>query len=527
VTSDEQMTIVSRTLLSRKMDLRFRLSNRLSTPTVLFPVLALALVLSSGALLGQGSAPAATSSPAAPHPTIASSAPVSPSGSSPSPSGAASYKAVVNILQQKCFACHSSTAKMGGFVMASYQTLMKGGAHGAEILPGVSAKSRLVLMIEGAVQPRMPFGGNPLSPAEIGVIKRWIDAGAKGPSPGEAATLEPKLNIPNIKPRFPEVSPVASVSFSPDGKMLAVGGYQQVRLLDPRTGQTLGRLGGAAGMVRSVAFSPDGKWLAAGGGLCQQWGEIQLWDVQSHKLLRTMRGHRDCIYSVAFSPNGKLLASGSYDKLIKLWNPESGQLVRTLKDHIDAVFAVAFSPDGKWLASGSQDNSVKIWDVATGERLYTLSDPVDGITTIAFSPSGKQLAAAGYDMHIYIWNLTQTEGTLAQSLIADEDSILQIAWSPDGKQIITSSSDGSIRIRDASTLDPIRTIPHQSDWVDAMSLSPDGKWLAAGRFDGTLSIYSMGSFEQRLGPLVAFKPHVRRGRTTQVGALVQTTGCQD
>ena len=438
-------------------------------------------------------------------------------------SGEASYKAVVAILQQKCFACHSSTAKMGGFVMASYQTLMKGGKHGPEILPGNSAKSRLVLMVEGTVQPRMPFAGNPLPPSEIAVIKHWIDAGAKGPAAGEAATLEPHLNIPDIKPRFPEVSPAGSVAFSPDGKTLAVGGYKEVHLVDPVTGKVLKSLNGAAGLVRSIAFSPDGKWLAAGGGLCQRSGEVQIWDVQADKLLRTLRGHRDCIYSVAFSPDGKLLASGSYDRLIKLWDPATGKELRTLKDHIDAVFAVAFSPDGKWLASGSQDDSVKIWNVATGERLYTLSDAVDGLTCIAFSPSGKQIAAAGYDKLIYIWNLTPTGGTLAQSLIADEDSILQIAWSPDGKEVVTSSADGSIRIRDAVTLNPIGIIPHQSDWVDAMSLSPDGKWLAAGRFDGTLSIYRMGSFEQALGPLLAFHkndavPPVTVARSADAGS---------
>jgi DNA-binding beta-propeller fold protein YncE/mono/diheme cytochrome c family protein len=473
------------------MSFKFRLSNRVLLAAALVP--ALALLPRPASLIAQDSGSRAG------HAQSANATPAS---------GASSYKAVVSILQQKCFACHSSEAKMGGFVMASYQSLLKGGTHGAEIVPRASAKSRLVMMIEGTIQPRMPFGGNPLSPAEIAVIKNWIDAGAKGPAPGEAATLQPKLNIPNLKPRFPEVSPVGSVAFSLNGKILAVGGYKQVRLVDPQTGKVLNQFSGAAGLVRSVAFSPDGEWLAAGGGLCQQWGEIQLWNLQSGRLGSTMRGHNDCIYSVAFSPDGKLLASGSYDKLIKLWDPASGKVVRTLKDHIDAVFAVAFSPDGKWLASGSQDNSVKIWNVATGERLYTLSDPVDGISTIAFSPSGKQLAAAGYDMHIYIWNLAQTEGTLVQSLIADENSILQIAWSPDGKEIISSSSDGSIRIRDASTLDPIRTIPHQSDWVDTMSLSPDGKWLAAGRFDGTLSVYRMGSFEQTLGPLVMFKPYV-------------------
>lgn len=433
----------------------------------------------------------------------------SPKSQSPSSqAGAASYKDVYSVLQQKCLACHSSAAKMGGLVMDSYKTMMKGGAHGPVIVPGNSGKSRLVLMIEGSVQPRMPFNSNPLSPSAIATIKSWIDAGAKGPTPEQAKNLKPKENIPDIKPLVREQSPVGSVAFSPDGKLLAVGGYKEVRLMDPRTGKVLGTLSGHAGMVRSVAFSPDGKWLAAGGGLCQQWGEIKLWDVHTQKLLQTMKGDRDCIYSVDFSPNGKMLASGSYDKLIKFWDPATGKELRTLKDHIDAVFAVAFSPDGKWLASGSQDRSVKIWDVSTGQRLYTLSDPLDGITSIAFSPSGNQIAAAGYDKLIYIWNLTPKGGTLAQSLIADEDSILQIAWSPDGKDIITSSADGSIRIRDAATLNPVGMIGNQKDWVEALSISRDGKWLAAGRYNGTLSIYNMGTLKQAVGPLLAFEPYI-------------------
>ena len=46
--------------------------------------------------------------------------------------------------------------------MDSYDTLMKGGTHGPAIIPGKSEESRLVLMLEGKVQPRMPFGGDPL-----------------------------------------------------------------------------------------------------------------------------------------------------------------------------------------------------------------------------------------------------------------------------------------------------------------------------------------------------------------------------
>jgi len=207
-----------------------------------------------------------------------------------------------------------------------------------------------------------------------------------------------------------------------------------------------------------------------------------------------MRSHKDCIYSLAFSPDGKLVASGSYDKSLIIWDAQTGQELKTLLDHIDAVFAVAFSPDGKLLTSASQDRTVKIWNVASGERLYTLSDALDGITSFAFSPSGEYLAAAGYDNSIHVWKIDQKEGSLVQSLIADQDIILQIVWSPQGKTLITSSADGSIRFRDAVTLDPLDVLNNQSDWVDALAISPDGKWLAAGRYDGTLSLYDAKSY---------------------------------
>jgi tricorn protease-like protein/mono/diheme cytochrome c family protein len=414
---------------------------------------------------------------------------------------------IAPILQKNCLACHSSAAKMGGLVMESYDSLIKGGAHGPVIVPGKADESRMIQMLEGKMQPRMPFGGDPLPDADIAALRAWINAGATGPAPGEAAPVLAPPAIPEIKPEVPVVSPVASVKFSPDGKILAVGGYQEVRLLDPATGTVTATLSGHADYVRSLAFSPDGTMLAAAGGPPQRWGEIKIWDVQSHQLLKTLKGHNDCIYSVAWSPDGKLIASGSYDKMVKLWDAASGKELRNLQDHIDAVFAVAFSPNGKLLASASQDRTVKIWDVATGQRLYTLSDALDGLTSLAFSPSGEEIAAAGYDKTIYIWRLGDTDGSLVQSLIADEDSILALVWSPDGKTIITSSSDGSIRFRDAATLDPVGVIDHQPDWVEAIGVSSNGEWLAAGRYNGSLSLYNTKNYQQVKGPLLAFGPY--------------------
>src|ERR1700745_3899690 len=172
-------------------------------------------------------------------------------------------------------------AKMGGLVMESYESLMKGGAHGPVVVPGKGMESRIILMLEGRLQPRMPFNGVPLSAGEIETIRRWIDAGAKGPAPNEVLPSAPEVSIPDLRPQVPVVSPIGSVKFSPDGQLLAVGRYREVRLVDARTGKAVATFPEHADLVRSLAFDASGKWLAAAGGRPLVAGEVKLWDLQT------------------------------------------------------------------------------------------------------------------------------------------------------------------------------------------------------------------------------------------------------
>ena len=403
-------------------------------------------------------------------------------------------KDVAPIFAANCAGCHGGNMRMGNLSLESYENLAKGGNHGKVIEAGKSGESRLFLMITGKVAPSMPLAGRPLAEGDIATIQRWIDAGAKPPTPEEARELaaHPAAPvIPDIKPKTALKPQIGALAYRPDGKLLALGTYKEVRLIDPAGGQTIATLAGHAEAVRAVAFSPDGALLAAAGGLPARWGEVKIWDVSARKELRTIKGHSDCIYAVAFSPDGKSVATSSYDKLIKLWSVESGQEIRTFKDHIDAVYALAFTPDGKRLVSGAADRTVKVWDTATGERLYTLSEPQDGLNTIAIDPSGKYVAAGGLDKTIRIWELGPKSGTLVNSLIAHEDAILKLAYSPDGRWIASSAADRTIKIFNARDLTEVKTYANQPDWVLSLEFAPDGKTFAAGRYDGSLQIYDV------------------------------------
>ena len=396
-------------------------------------------------------------------------------------------KDVAPIFAANCSGCHGANTKMGSLNLETYEGLKQGGHTGAVIVPGKSAESRLYLLITRKAEPPMPLSGNPLAVGEIEIIKRWIDAGAPPPRPGEVMPA-PSPQIPDIKQRAAVKPQIASLAYRPDGRMLALGLYRDVRLADPSGATTVALLRGHAQEVRALAFSRDGKLLAAAGGLPARQGEVKIWNVDAHAELLTIRGHADCIYAAVFSPDSKTIATASYDKLIKLWDASTGQEIRTLKDHIDAVYALAFTPDGKRLVSGAADRSVKVWNVATGERLYTMSEPLDGLNTIALDPTGKLVAAGGQDKTIRIWELGEKGATLLRSLIAHEDAILKLAWTPDGKTLISSAADKTIKLVKSDDLTEIKTYPNQPDWVLALDVAPDGKTFAVGRYDGSFAV---------------------------------------
>jgi Tol biopolymer transport system component len=398
---------------------------------------------------------------------------------------------VAPILANYCYGCHAAAIKMGSLDLETPAGLANGGAHGPVLMPGKSADSRLFQMITGKAKPAMPMDGRALAAGEIEMIRKWIDSGAKPPTDAEVAEFRARAaaaKTPQIKPRTPVKPQIFALAWRPDGKLIAVAGHKEVRLADA-SGKQSGSLTGHAGVVRALAFSTDGKWLAAAGGLPGQQGEVKIWDVDARTSPRTINGHSDCIYAVAISPDGKTIATSSYDKLVKLWDAAAGNELRTLKDHIDAVYALAFTPDGKRVLSGAADRTVKVWDVATGERLYTMGEPVDGINSIALSPDGKMVAAAGQDKTIRIWTLGDRSGTLLNSLIAHEDAILKIAWSPDGKTLISSSADKVIKMFRVPDLTEVKAWASQTDWAYGLEFSPDGRTFAAGRYDGSLTVY--------------------------------------
>jgi hypothetical protein len=400
------------------------------------------------------------------------------------------YTEVHAILRDRCEHCHNEDKTKGGLLMTSYEAILAGGEHGSAIIPGESAASRLVQMIEGKLDPRMPYKEDPLTRAEVELIRRWIDQGASAAETNDAAPPGDNRVI-DVKPTVPVTGAVAAIAFDPGTRRIAVGGYRSAHLMTLAGRRWTGTLGGHADLVRALAFSPDGRRLAIAGGPSGRFGEIKIWDVQASapKLLSTIQGHTDTILAVAFSPDGATIASAGYDKVIKLWDVSTGKLVTTLKEHMDAVYAIAFMRDGGQLVSAAGDRTLKIWDVSTGKRLVTMSDALDALYAVAVHPSGSHVAAAGADRMIRVW--AADTGALVTSTFAHADAVLRLLYSPDGAALVSGGADRVVKVWDARTLRETHRLEAQPDWIMGLALSADGKWLAAGRYDGTLGLYGL------------------------------------
>ena len=161
-----------------------------------------------------------------------------------------------------------------------------------------------------------------------------------------------------------------------------------------------GILEGHIGGVNSVTFSPDGSLLAVG---CND-KKVRLWDVAAGSVLSEFGGHTGGVASVSFSPDAKTLASGSGDKTVRLWNITNGEPIAILGGHTSDVSSVSFSPDGMTLASGSADGSILLWDMSqyishsppnpdfNGDGVVGFGDFVQFAATFGFSQGDS-----GYD----------------------------------------------------------------------------------------------------------------------------------
>jgi WD40 repeat protein len=335
-------------------------------------------------------------------------------------------------------------------------------------------------------------------------------------------------------------NPVLAVAFNPaDGRMLVSAGLDNTLVfwdVVRRAPVATVRTGG----VNRLAFSPDGQVLAAGGSL----NEVRLWDPRRHRPLGsplTVTGAPEELLGLSFSPDGRLLAGCGGNEIV-LWDVQARALLQRLSTHggglISGFCRAGFTSGGRQLAYAA-DDKVVTWDITRqaidrAVPVPGLPSPVTGtpnrvqaIGSFAASPTGdvallttESSTGAGP----VLWDLRRATppAVSPQPVVSSPRSYWSprdVTFSSDGRMLAVLHEDGGmVAVIDVARRRPVRILTGHR--VTGITLSPDGRTLAASRADKTITLYQV----DRLGALPVTAGHARFSAD---GSRLLTASLQD
>lgn len=352
------------------------------------------------------------------------------------------------------------------------------------------------LLSDGSTPPKyqvVPYGGATLPPSPVNQVTPYI-APTFTPLIVTAVPVVPTWTaIPNtaqvrIVPANVNIlqpvaeltghsSPVSSVSFSADSRLMASGDWSGlIQLWNLASGVPIYTFHSASNRVDSVAFSPDGTRLAAAG----QDNVVRWWDLSTGKELPALSGPTAAVTSLAFSQDGSLLAAASDDGGVYIWDARNAAPYIKLTGHTSYVTSVTFSPDGKLVAAGGEDDSIRLWSLPGGSPVGVLQGHTAAVASVAFSPDGRSLVSAGNDHMVRLWNLLSLSQTL--QLNGHTENVNSAAFSPDGLLVASGAGgieDNTVRLWDTRSGVQLLTL-YPAGPVNVVAFSPDGTRLVAG-----------------------------------------------
>lgn len=287
--------------------------------------------------------------------------------------------------------------------------------------------------------------------------------------------------------KFPLGLSVRSLNYTGDGKGLVVGGADRILRhlsVDP-VPERLDFAGHKPKEAWAVAYSPVDRTLASAG----DDDTIKFWDATIRRHTGTLIGHTALVSCVAFSPDGVWLVSGSYDRTVRIWNVLSGRM-RVISDRLkDAVRSVVFSPDGKLIAAGAQskDPVITVWEAATGKVWARLDAKGQTIRALVFTSDSRTLISGGDGDEITLWDLRTNQ--ICKSLKVTQH-VHALAISPNGITLAAGQKGGTIARWNLETGEEENTFLGHRNEVRSVVFSPDGKTLVSGGADRAVRLWN-------------------------------------
>lgn len=403
------------------------------------------------------------------------------------------YHDLVPILKRSCTGCHNPNKTKGDLDITTYEAFKKGGKHGPGFVSQNVKEGTLLPNISGE-EPDMPADGEPLTKVEVALFERWIKEGATDDTPAEAKNPF-KLAKP---PEYTAPPVISAMTFSPDGKVLAVSGYHEVLLHKADGSGLIARLVGESPRIESIAFSPDGKQIAIAGGAPARFGQVQIWDAVTHQQLKAFKVSTDTPYGISFSPEGKRVAFGGADKSVRVISTDDGKEIVKFDNHGDWTFGAVFSQNGKRILSCSRDRAMKLIDATNGQLIDDINKLLEPILCFARHPREDKVVYGGELGTPRIYRISDNQNRGAGNTARDDNLLREIERQPGAIHAVTFSFGGS-RIAVGGNFPEVRiyrvddgsrsaTLKGHDGAIFSLAFREDGA-IYTGGFDGKIRIY--------------------------------------
>jgi serine/threonine protein kinase/WD40 repeat protein len=314
---------------------------------------------------------------------------------------------------------------------------------------------------------------------------------------------------------WPQLAGAEAVAWQPGSDLLAVGcGDHRIHLWDGRTGEKRGTLEGHRWGLHDLAFDPTGRWLLSFG-----WDmSLRAWDVPSRRQVLEVHGVR----VVTFGQAGGLKAAALAGRQVRVWSFHPSDVHHVLHGHADNVHRVEFSPDGRWLTSVQRHSDLRLWDVGALRQVACWPD----LAGPAWEADGEALLAAR-PRQLLRWPV-RPRGPMDSGgfrigpphavpgpVPPLREGLAHWCWRGPRDLFVTNLDRATVGLYQVGdrTRETWSAKMNQATYAAA---SPDGRWVAAGSFDGGsgVRIWGAGSGrlakELRIGDAeVAFSPDGR------------------
>lgn len=345
-----------------------------------------------------------------------------------------------------------------------------------------------------------------------------------------------------------DVSFLDDLVFCLDGQIVALSDFDnRIRLFNPDTLEQTDTLR-YSGQAHAVTFSPNSNILAVGSATAISltepgWdGAIWLWNLNDFSRINELDAHRTRVRGLDFSSDGRFLVSvADWYGDAHLWNVETGEVLAKLSvsDEVEVPFIDAFfvpdqsrigthasyapivrwwKPDveidtsnqpptglvsrsanisnsGKFYATSGHNSGV--FESDSEARLLTFQDTtVEETASLAFNPSDT-LIAAGLTTDeggsVEVWSLeelTRQFSMIVHEEVTDSGNPVWVAFTVDGQILFAAGSD-KIKVIDVDRGEEITTLSVNGTKILSLALSPDGRLIATGMYDGTIRLWGV------------------------------------